>query len=107
MRVPTMVKRASTVRVRQRALQEPQFGTFIKGGVVAARDDSRLIELLAHDKTYLWALQYAYADDLDAAKAALAEAGIDERTLLALRRLEPSIARVPQPVAHKPDHRYL
>ena len=65
-----------------------------------------ITRLLAEGKTYFWALRQVYEDPA-AARATLAEAGIDIPTLLALKQLEPSIARFPAPVTSRPDPRYL
>lgn len=67
---------------------------------------SDLRALLAAGKTYYWALRHVYRDP-DAARAELADAGIDLETLLALKQLEPAIARYPAPVVSRLDGRYL
>ena len=65
-----------------------------------------ITKLLTEGKTYFWALRQVYEDPA-AARATLAAAGIDIPTLLALKQLEPSIARFPAPVSARPDPRYL
>lgn len=65
-----------------------------------------IARLLTEGKTYFWALRQVY-DDPAAAREALADAGIDVPTLLALKELEPSIARFPHPAVGRPDSRYL
>lgn len=71
--------------------------------MVAAAD---LTRLLAEGRTYFWALRQVY-DDPVRARATLAEVGIDVPTLLALKELEPAIARYPAPVVSRLDGRYL
>lgn len=67
---------------------------------------SDLGALLAAGRGYYWALRHVHGDP-GAARAALAGAGIDLETMLALKQLEPAIARFPSPVVSRLDGRYL
>ena len=63
---------------------------------------ANLLKLLSEGKTYLWALRQCQSRDLSSdnrkqIKDALAKDGIDLQTLAALRQLEPSMARFPNP----------
>jgi hypothetical protein len=62
--------------------------------------------LLASGRGYLWATRLAWQDG-DSARAALEEAGIDVPTLLALKELEPSLARFAHPTARRTDGRHV
>lgn len=73
------------------------------GADTATRAD--LAALLAQGRSYFWVLRHAYGEPED--RDVLRAAGLNATAALALKELEPAIARFPHPAAHRADHRYL
>ncbi len=67
---------------------------------------SSLTTVLATGRDYLWAIRQGFGDPAEG-RAALADAGLDPQTLMALRALDGALARFAHPSARATDGEYV